>query len=248
MLTRTLIVILCLSVAFAAECSGIYRDIIKFPDSDWWELREKVCNGGCKGNCTVTLPDARPEFGALWQASATVENNGDSCWAAIDNIINQCMRKERRDGGSWTWGGQKYTVGRNLVSVDPSSYKFQCKNKYGASRSDCEQVYQWSLGYFDRNHWYTEKELLAMSEKMGITWTAGYWMKLKTIGTCTLSLTYYQNKVYNPVWAGGYIQDFAARAANNCTEDGHSSFQQQSPGPSQYVFCLLDEKKASSCL
>ncbi|PRP85387.1 hypothetical protein PROFUN_07095 [Planoprotostelium fungivorum] len=220
-----------------------------FPEQDWWSLRQRVCGGGCQGSCSISLPSTRSNFGAQWQAQATVSNNGNACWNATQNIIEQCVRKEKKTGGSWSWGGQTYKMEWNLVSVNQNSYKFKCSNDHGAARSDCEQVYQWSLSAIEHNRWYSYTDLLNMSEKSGITWTAATWMKLKTVGSCTLALGYMTNKAINAAWVGGYIQDFARRAYSDCIPSGQSrsAVQKSSEILSQYAFCVCDQTQASKC-
>ncbi|PRP88173.1 hypothetical protein PROFUN_03996 [Planoprotostelium fungivorum] len=248
MLARTLLICFFVCGAFAAECSeGTTND--GFPEQDWWDLRQKVCGGGCQGSCTISLPAVRTSYGAQWQAQAVIQNNGDSCWEATQNIIEQCVRQYGRTGGSWSSGGQSYSLEWNLLSIDPNSYKFQCGNNNGATRSDCEQVYQWTLSGLEHNRWYTYQDMLDMSESSGITWTAATWMKVKTWGGCTLALGYVPNQVYSATWTGAFIQDFARRAFSDCIPDGqsNSAIQKSNQILSQYALCMCDQATASRC-
>ncbi|KAI5456664.1 hypothetical protein BGZ63DRAFT_428780 [Mariannaea sp. PMI_226] len=106
--------------AVAADCTGPQNSGISSFGDAYWDARNKMCgNIDCayQQECTThgSKTIATIGFKGTVTASITRKHTGgtkgfSNCWDATADIINQCVYKEQRLSGVWTYNGQQYIV------------------------------------------------------------------------------------------------------------------------------------------
>ncbi|KAH6982361.1 hypothetical protein BKA56DRAFT_616428 [Ilyonectria sp. MPI-CAGE-AT-0026] len=107
----TCLLLLCsllLQHTLAADCFGI-KGVVN-GDNEWrlWDLRQRMCAR------LQTRASLYVAYGVNAGFSLERYNSGGkkgfpNCWAATENIINQCARGSgKQASGNWNYGGENY--------------------------------------------------------------------------------------------------------------------------------------------
>ncbi|KAF4466936.1 hypothetical protein FALBO_6204 [Fusarium albosuccineum] len=100
--------------AFAADCFGKSQSGLSNWDEAYWIAREKMCsNKDCafQQDCTTTA--SKKAGGVTLNVSLNRKRIGGGkgfkdCWDATEQIINQCVKDQKKLAGSWGFNNQVY--------------------------------------------------------------------------------------------------------------------------------------------
>ncbi|UNI13281.1 hypothetical protein JDV02_000038 [Purpureocillium takamizusanense] len=113
----------------AADCFGIVNKGLADLADPYWDARYAMChnepNSGCGYQQECSTYASKPlGYGGQMKLQVTLTRKYTSnkkgfkdCWAATEDMINQCVKGQQRYAGTWSANGQLYQVDGEIVEA-----------------------------------------------------------------------------------------------------------------------------------